>query len=1623
MAKKRLNKKVALIGSAVFVFLVLVAIGVILHLSQDPEKFIKDGDSAVKAAGEAVDEELKAEKYREAVRNYGRARAGAKTDSLRVEILFKLADVFLRTGEWPRVLGCWDGIIRIDPKNAEARFGRLEYSYIMADSMRGRAGALAWQEIASQASEFIEVAENTDLLSEDTAQWEAKWKTFGMQASKVSEQLGTYLYLLRGRATLEMARMGAVTDRDESLAQAIDDLEKAQKLEPGNVDAYRYLAQAVITKGGISAERGNLEEREKAASRAKKLLEQAVEVVDADVRAHINLLTIKLALSDREQIQSLEPEYLSLVRRFPSSAPAHSSLAVFYLTSFKNLDKAGEALEKAVELDRENVVYATSLANLCYRKFSIYGQKPQLYKAIEIAKGALTLPDAQESKGPRRWANKMNRISLYTFLANCYIEQVLEPCEVRTESESQKWLTNAEDMVHEIEQFYGSGEEPQVVKWQGMLELAKGNRNTAIKRLYRAYGQLKAASKGPAFERVDSLLSYRLAKVLENTAELGAANELFRVALRIPDRSLADRIDETKPEALLDYADVLLKLRSYDVALSIVSFFESEYWPNERSQTLRINALLGAGRFDEAEEELSKRPAPDDPNTIKLTLALVQAKIEQARRAIALRQMKKSSDIILQGLKVGEKSGEQGADELTMMAELKGYRTALAELVKKLLAIEPDFVDEASIVAVCNNYIAEGKTIEADDLVNRFLGYFPDKPVALFYKQILSEPEPDKVGQQRRREIEERVLSNTADPTLRAMNLGLFYRRSNEPNKAAVEFKKVLEAAARQRDVAELDEEIMGSQLVAASHLADIALRTKDAELAEQIADVAQRDNLDECEGRFYAALAAVAKDEYKDALAKLDECLKQRPVFSHGYLMRSKVNAALGNEHASIEDVQKAAFLNPVDGTIARELAFALYRRNEKLRPNVTSDQIIETRDALRVAMSLNPGQWRLQSFYAEYISEENPEDALAIRQRLQRAVPSVENALLLGKMALRMALREPDVERKEFLFNTAASAFEQGRAIDPQNRAVLEARAECYRLTGQVKKAEELLAQSQDEKLLWRHYFRNGQFEQAREVLEQLYQAEAKDSDVVKGLLVVAEKTADKKSAKKYSEELLSLEDSVENHLAQIQTFLGVGLVKEAEYKLQSFREKYPDEPRAMLFEAWLAMRKGQLKMALELTNRSLQSNQDNATAWWLRGEINRLMANYSQSIIDLKRSKSLSAEPVIRLSLAKTYLRSGRVEDAITELKNVIIDHPQASMEGRRMLEQVYKRAGMEETLKRFYDATLAELPDSVFWRNRAGALAIAAGDFTRAEELYGQAWQKSKKDGRGDATAFDGYLQSLVAGGKLGKVLEEGGKYVDSDFASIAYLRMAQAKMELGDKASAIQYCRKAVDRVGTEESFVAAMLRDMSMLVGEGEMLKYCEEKLKANPDSLTANFAMFNLVQMKAEHNRAIGYIDKCLQIVEPNSPRWANYIVKKAEVLLSAYAKTSDNSYLKRVIVVYESLLAKLPNNAGVLNNLAYILAENNVRLGEALGYAKRAYELMPNNPSYLDTYAYVLYKNGKFSEASEFLHASLQQYEQDKISAPAEVYEHLGQVCEEVGSGRWRQERVNCRSRSRSE
>jgi tetratricopeptide (TPR) repeat protein len=1632
MARKRLNKKVALVGSACLLLLILVAVAAILHFTGDPEAFIQDGDAA-----------WQVKDYETARRSYLKAYQLAKSDPVKIELLFKLSDLYREIDDWPKVRGCWEQIINIDTRNVRARLTRLRHLDIASDAFvkTGRSEGPVWKEIDRQATKLIEVAEQADLLKQDKAKWEHTFRNEKLGLWREEHQcLGSYLYLLRGRAEYELARAGAVTVPDEFLTKAMTDLKRVQEFGPRNVDAYWYLAQAHIEKGRLLASGGNLEAKDEAAEKAEDILKQAIQIAPDNPQAHINLLRRKLTVvreAGAENIQKrfadLEPQYLSLVDRFPSDADAFHALASFYSfysihsnrgEGLQRLNKSIEAVEKAIQLDKENIDYALMAANLRYRKFSFFGENEQLYKAIELASQALQLPAAQDTAGPQRRANMGNRFALCSFLARCYVEQILEPCDQRSKSQHDTWLAKAEEAVHEIEQISGSGEEPQVIKWQGILQLAKGNTQQAARQLYDAYERIKA-SRSQRQQR-DAYLSYTLAKLFMNSSEVGAALEFVVSALD-------SGIELTVPQAVLEYLELLGRMNMWSHVLSPVNPYnidalEERFGASGQSRTLRIKALIGTGQYARAQEEVSKLD-PDDPNMTKLRLEALQARIKQIQRALLHRQMRDEASTILGESMAQEQKNDNETSPKMLKAELQDYGRRRAELLQRLVRDTPSLVEEELLADVCRDYIASNQIGKARDFVNQFLEYDSKNTVALLCKRLLSEPDPKNIPDQRREEIEEQVLASIDEPVQRALKLGIFYRRCGELDNAVAQFQHVLRADMPddgKEPSYQLTEKATPHRQ-ASEHLFSIALHRQDWELASEVVRVARKKNLDYCEGSFFAAHLAVARQQYEDALTKIEECLRQRPLFSRAHMLRSNIHAALGNEHAALDDIRRAHSLDPTDGTIAKGLANALCRRNQELGESVSSDQMIEARRALERAVSLNPGDLALQGQFAEFISSEEPLMALAILQSLQHRAPTFRNAVLLGMLATQMAADESNQQRKETLFGIAGASFEQARNMEPHNTMMLESYAEYHRAMGQEEKARQLLVQANNEQLLWRHYFELGRFDEAKQVLQRLHERKPRDHSVVRGLFLVAERTSDANDIQKFSEELLSIQDTVENRLDQIRAYLKVGLIKQAEHKLQSFREKYPDESQVLLLEGWLAMRQGQLKKALRLTNQNLETDQENAPAWRLRGQIYLLMADYSQAIIDLKRSKSLSDSVETRITLAKAYLQSGREQEAITELKSTV-DKPDAPLQARVLLERVYSALGRKSALKEFYDQTLEKFPDSAFWLNRAAAFAISERQFDAAKQLFEKAYTLKREEyaQRGlesavqdmqYAMAFDGYLQALILGAgnrespnswrpeKLDKVFQESKTHLDTALAPLAFHRMAEAKHKLGDKEAATDYCRKAVDRAGTNERLASEILLRMFLLLGDEEVSAFCREKLQENPNSLAANFTMFNLSKMKRQYNKAVGYIEKCIELVGPDSPRGIHYTVKKAELLTLAYTKTSDNTYVQKAIKDYESLLAKEPNNTRVLNNLAYMLAENNERIPQALKYAKQALEHMPNNPSFLDTYAYVLYKSDKKAEAAEFMTAALQQYQQNELMAPSEVYEHLGMIKEDLG------------------
>ena len=99
-----------------------------------------------------------------------------------------------------------------------------------------------------------------------------------------------------------------------------------------------------------------------------------------------------------------------------------------------------------------------------------------------------------------------------------------------------------------------------------------------------------------------------------------------------------------------------------------------------------------------------------------------------------------------------------------------------------------------------------------------------------------------------------------------------------------------------------------------------------------------------------------------------------------------------------------------------------------------------------------------------------------------------------------------------------------------------------------------------------------------------------------------------------------------------------------------------------------------------------------------------------------------------------------------------------------------------------------------------------------------------------------------------------------------------------------------------------------------------------------------------------------------------------------------------------KDAITQYENVLQKQPDNAMVLNNLAWLYQETGDK--RSVKYAERAYKLKPEVPAIIDTLGWILIQNGDNTRAVTLL-------QEATVRAPQlpEIRYHLAVALEKVG------------------
>lgn len=1478
--------------------------------------------------------------YKRAESLFSKAFKYGKTDAFKIERLFEMAEFHLihndqHEANWPKALRCWNTVINIDPKNLKARQLMVQYFFDMADS----GSSMAWKNVYDNTTELMSIAR------EKGTELETQWL----------EKLG--------RAAMSIAQLSGTVNRSDYLNEAISTFEDLIQSEPKKASHYSYLADALLLQGEINEQAGIMNAAEKARNAAKEQLDQAILTAENKSEALANRYSydLRFITNDPNKVDSFRAELEAAVKTASPNARLFTILSQAYempgrMDAKAELNRAIETAQQAKLAAPDAFEHSYRLAVLMYRKGSAFGDAAAIDDALTLAEEMKSMPQTQDIPGPQQARNMAYRNALNIFLAKCYLGNALD-----NPDEAQTWTEKADPLVAQISQYYGSSEHMVVQQWEGILALAKGKRDIGIRLMMRSYEQAKALDSSNQLSTIDPVLCSVLARVAKEENQLGMQREFLEKALSNRTRILLD-----KPSLILDYAELMTMFQAWNQAIPYVTSYQQRYGDNDRTQKILTDAALILGDTEKIMQAIAALP-DNSPEQKLLELKFVSSQVTLTQRQIA--QLK----------------NEQQQPSQETLKKLDNFLTRQKLLLSELIETVPDRIDVQLMRSVAVHYLQNNEKDQAIKLLDSYLTRIPQTLPLKILRLQANEPDPLTIPSERFMAIQMEAIESLTDPKQKAMAKADVLRAKGD-------FEKSLEllSLAAEADKAN-DADVVEEQF-------QIAIEKQDINLAEKLLGIFRSRNLDGCEGNLASSQLELLRKNYALALRRADEALAIKPLSSSAYYLKSRIYQQMENLDAAAQNIRRSVQMDPLNSLFARHLASVLFARNTALGTRITPDQRSELIQAITTAMFLNPNDLQLQSVYAEVISDQTPDRALAIRQQLLQMYPSANNAIMLGRMALRMAQAETNAPKKTGLIELSGKAFKQALQIEPQNEGAKSAYADYLHQTSQSKEAEEFLGG--DKNLLWRYYLQNGQFDKAQETLIPLFQADARDVSVLRGLILTAEGLGNRPDQKKYLDLMAELSLTKDNELWTIQKYLETGYPEQAQKRLEEFKKQYPDEKLVLLLEAWAKMSQGLQEEAMILTNRYLESDSENAGAWRLRGRLFRLANEPLKAVDDLQRSKSLNPNPAVSMELATLYSEMGQMDTAIGELVNGL-QNPQAPLQMRVLLETLYQRNKRTADLEQFYTQTLEKFQNAPFWTLRAGHYYLSQNDAAKAVFYLKITWEAIRRQQAMDPSALNMYLEALILNHQYNDAITVATEMMDSPLASIAYTHMAQAQFHLGQKDKAESLFSSALEKSGAVDMFQDNTLSVILKTVGQEFVARWIERNPNALPNLLLA----YRLAVTNQQFNRGIELIDKCLAAVSPESPEWGNLALKKSNVLVQAYIKTADKGYMNKAIDVFRQILERYPDNPSILNNMAYLLTVNNQQLDQALQYARQAHQKEPGNPVYLDTYGYAQFKNGQTERAVQSLLRAIQLYEVGREPIPWDLYNHLGQVQEALG------------------
>lgn len=384
----------------------------------------------------------------------------------------------------------------------------------------------------------------------------------------------------------------------------------------------------------------------------------------------------------------------------------------------------------------------------------------------------------------------------------------------------------------------------------------------------------------------------------------------------------------------------------------------------------------------------------------------------------------------------------------------------------------------------------------------------------------------------------------------------------------------------------------------------------------------------------------------------------------------------------------------------------------------------------------------------------------------------------------------------------------------------------------------------------------------------------------------------------------------------------------------------------------EAWwylsrLALRQGNFEQAASDLER-LASLRPDGRVYTELGDLRARTGQYDLSIVAFNEALKLDSGWAGRdawIGLAGALEPLGRFSEAAYAYRKVIEMSPPTEFTPHRRLIQLFLAADQPDSAATVIEEILKYRPNDPE-RLRLGVLWYSMGREEKAESLF---------------IALEGTVDPYLPLYYRGRIAADRNEY---------------------DQAKGL--FRQAI---AVADSFPDAWIHLGEALLNQDSLraaITVANQAIAATGDSRGFWYFMGIAFSRSEQYDSAVYWLEKLWHEDTLNS-----------RVQFSLGASLERAGQFDRAVDVFESMIAREPENAIALNYLGYMYADSGIHLEESLDLIGRALKEEPDNGAYLDSYGWALFRLGRLPEAESEIRKALASLESD-----ATIHEHLGDI-----------------------